>query len=668
MLGCDRIVFRPRGFQRVDAVVAWGRKETAARAREYAERHGVPYVIVEDGFLRSMGLGVSGVPPLSIVLDDLGIYYDAGSPSRLESILQGNGGEKDPLSSPLLLDRASQCIADIRRHRLSKYNDSPFVELESRERPRVLVVDQTEGDLSVKLGLPVDGGFARMLEAAIDENPDADILLKTHPDVASGHKEGYLARVAAHDRVSLLSDPMNPIGLLEQVDKVYAMTSLMGFEALLSGKAVSCFGVPFYAGWGLTDDRVSTPRRKRQRSLSELFAAAYLLYARYVDPESGRRCEAERVIEYLALQRSVCEKNRGTVHCVDFTTWKKGFVPAFLQCPGNRVLFPQNAKALEHAGVTKGSKILVWGSRESSKIESIAKKHGTEIWRMEDGFLRSVGLGSDLVTPVSLVVDRLGIYFDPTRPSELEQILEEGEFTPEELGRAAALRKSIVEHGVSKYNVGGETGVGLGRKTDQTVVLVVGQVEDDASIELGGPGIRRNADLLRAARGACPDAYLIFKPHPDVVSGNRAGAVSLAEAQGWADEVVERGSLAHCLAAADEVHTMTSLVGFEALLRGLRVIVYGQPFYGGWGLTEDRHPHPRRTRRLELDELVTGTLIRYPRYVNWQTGAFTTPERVVDELRQGLAARGGVVPVGVGWARHHLRRAKNYLSGMKHAP
>ncbi|WP_272873649.1 hypothetical protein [Candidatus Accumulibacter phosphatis] len=82
----------------------------------------------------------------------------------------------------------------------------------------------------------------------------------------------------------------------------------------------------------------------------------------------------------------------------------------------------------------------------------------------------------------------------------------------------------------------------------------------------------------------------------------------------------------------DEVHSLTSLTGFEALLRGKKVVCYGQPFYAGWGLTVDLMPPPRRTRTLTLDELVAGVLIMYPAYLSRQTGRFTTPERAVEEL------------------------------------
>src|SRR5687767_10142434 len=86
-LDAEKIVFPPGPLRSVDCMVGWGRKPNTARARRYATRHGLPFVALEDGFLRSVGLGVNGDPPLSIVADELGIYYDATAPSELERIL-----------------------------------------------------------------------------------------------------------------------------------------------------------------------------------------------------------------------------------------------------------------------------------------------------------------------------------------------------------------------------------------------------------------------------------------------------------------------------------------------------------------------------------------------------------------------------------------------------
>jgi len=668
LLGAERVVVRPlRKPADLDAVVGWGEKRNTQLARAWAGLHGVPYWRAEDGFVRSVGLGVNGDPPLSIVLDDLGIYYDARKPSRLERMLVD-----DPLDDVSLLARSKVAIERMVAAGISKYNDAPTGAIDlGPKKKRVLVVDQTFGDLAIACGLADASSFERMLTTAQREHPDAEILVKTHPDVLAGKKRGYLER-AAGPNVRLWAQPATPAALLSQVDHVYVVSSLLGFEALLAGKQVTTFGVPWYAGWGLTDDRAASPaavtafsRRRVKRTREQLVAAAYFRYARYLDPDSGTPCELERVLEFLELQRAMFAKSTGTIFCFGFRFWKQNYVRSYLRSPGNTIVFAGDALDATRRGFSPGCHALVWGQRETAEVRELAARNHVTLWRMEDGFLRSVGLGSDLALPASLVVDRSGIYYDPSQPSDLEQILQTVKFTPAELARARSLREQIVATRISKYNVGGEGAIRV--PPNRRVILCPGQVEDDASILLGCKDVRTNLGLLGAARAAGPDAFIIFKPHPDVLSGNRVGAVDPVAASKLCDHIEDDATLATCLDVADEVHTMTSLVGFEGLIRGRRVVVHGQPFYAGWGLTMDHNPHPRRKRTLTLDELCAGTLLRYPRYLNRASGRFTSPEVVIDQLRVERAAEASTAgsAIKLAWPRRQARKLMQIYRGVR---
>ncbi len=270
--------------------------------------------------------------------------------------------------------------------------------------------------------------------------------------------------------------------------------------------------------------------------------------------------------------------------------------------------------------------ILAWGA---SPIASC-------LAQVEDGFIRSVGLGADLIRPLSWVFDTRGIYFDATHASDLEWLLQNKQFTLAELQRASALRRNVIDAGLSKYNVGAAV---WQRPTNaKRVVLVAGQVETDASIRLGSHTVRTNADLLQAARKLCPQDYLIYKPHPDVLAGLRAGNVLTSQALQWCDEVVTDIDMADLLMQVDAVHVITSLTGFEALLRGVTVTCYGTPFYAGWGLCNEPHVLPaaqaRRTRRLTLDQLVAGALIDYPSYLHPERDVLMTAEEAVELLKK----------------------------------
>jgi capsular polysaccharide export protein len=187
-----------------------------------------------------------------------------------------------------------------------------------------------------------------------------------------------------------------------------------------------------------------------------------------------------------------------------------------------------------------------------------------------------------------------------------------------------------VTENLTKYNVG--TGSWKRPGEAQRVILVPGQVESDASLAYGAPGIRTNMGLLQAVRQYNPEAWVVYKPHPDVLAGLRARGQDEDQALQWCNEQVTDIIMGDLLQQVDEVHTLTSLAGFEALMRGKQVVCYGQPFYSGWGLTSDMIPVARRTRQLTLDELVAGALILYPTYISRTTGRYTTPEQALDEL------------------------------------
>lgn len=570
-------------------IAGWGKKSNTQRARSFALKHGLPYISLEDGFVRSLSLGVSGSPLLSLVVDDLGIYYDSTTPSRLESLILA--GEVSP--------DAGRAMSMIKKHHLSKYNQAPSRELPLQLTTRVLVIDQTLNDISVKLGGADENVFNRMLEAALLEHPQSEILVKTHPDVLAGKKKGYLTNVPLDSRIKLYAEDISPLSLLEQVDKVYVVTSQMGFEALMLRKDVICFGLPWYAGWGLTTDRHADieklkERRNVKRSLEQLFTAGYINYPRYLNPISKKRGDIFDVLNYLAVNKEANDLSRGEVYCLGMSLWKREVLSPFLESPVTKLKFVRKQKS-----IPQGSQVVSWG----------VKYPNPGHWRMEDGFLRSVGLGSDLIRPISLVLDKNGIYYDPFSKSDLDTILQSQKLDSIDLSRAESFKTKYVQLKMSKYNLTrGEFSIDAkGRK----IILVPGQVEDDASIRRGSPIINTNQGLLNTVRENNPEAFIIYKPHPDVVVLNRKGAITNPAV---ADVVITDANIIDLIQASNEVHTMTSLSGFEALLHGKVVHCYGGPFYAGWGLTIDHMKLPHRTRVISLDELVFGAFIKYPRY------------------------------------------------------
>ncbi|WP_095082336.1 capsular polysaccharide biosynthesis protein [Pseudomonas sp. Irchel s3h17] len=602
-------------MEHADCVMAWGRKPSALKAMTEAAKANRPILTLEDGFLRSVGLGADE-PPLSLIVDDIGVYYDASAPSRLEQLIAV------PLDDAATL-RATALQLLWQQQRVSKYNDA---RIEHPDLPAdcVLVADQTFADASLQGAGPSD--FRAMLEAALASFPASTILLKVHPDVVAGRKQGHfdLKALASHPRVQILARNVHPAELLPRMRAVYVMTSQLGFDALLWNVPVRTWGMPFYAGWGLTNDRLPAPSRRQPVSLAQLVHASLVRYPRYVSPETGQPCTPEALINWFGLQRRHRSALPGAIQMVGFSRWKHPLAKLFFDGTAIRFIKPKKRAA-------QGLPVVSWGCKHDAALEA----HPLLVSRVEDGFLRSVGLGAGKARPLSWVVDDLGIYYDATRPSRLERILLNQHFSPELLARAQALRLAICRAGVTKYNLPGNDW--QRPPLAQRVILVTGQVEDDASIRFGAHRIRSNLQLLQAVRERNPEAWVLYKPHPEVLAGTRARGDDEAQTVHWCDEVIGNTPLQQLLETVDEVHVLTSQSGFEALLRGVPVTTYGQPFYAGWGLTRDVDLHPdvqaRRGRQLNLDELVAGTLLLYPTYVSRITNRFTTAEQTLYELQ-----------------------------------
>ena len=494
----------------------------------------------------------------------------------------------------------------------------------------VLIIDQTRGDAAVTQGRADSNTFREMLFHATQDNPGARIVIKTHPETVAGHRAGYfdadtLALAPGAD-ITLLSAPVSPRALLEGAVAVYTVSSQMGFEAILAGHRPHVFGQPFYAGWGLSEDFTPVTRRQRRLTRAQLFAAAMILYPVWYDPCRDRLCPLDEAISALEAQVRAWREDRHGWQASGMRLWKRGAINGFFG--GVTPVRFRDGPARD------GRRAMVWAAKADTAPDRAV--------RVEDGFLRSRGLGADLVPPLSLVCDDLGIYYDPSRDSRLERMIAaRAALRPDQAARARALMAALVARGLSKYNLGQDAPDLRALAAGRRVVLVPGQVEDDASIRLGAGDVRTNAALLAAARAGNPDAFVVYKPHPDVEAGLRPGA--LPEAEGIADLVVTGADPAALMSQVDAVWTMTSLLGFEALIRGRQVVTLGAPFYAGWGLTDHRGPAlPRRQAHVTLEGLVHAALIDYPRYRDPVSGLPCPVEVAVERLAAGEVARGGL--------------------------
>ena len=306
----------------------WGclYNENTNNTLKIALQKNLPVYIWENGFLRSAaGWGSESelgryTHAVSFIIDKVP-YFDATQPNNLETMLN---------NSQLILSkeqkkRARDCINRIVNTHLTKYNHQPIFtpNIGRQGVKKILVIDQAYNDMSIIKGWGDDNTFEMMLQKAREENPDADIIVKTHPDVIAGQRAGYYTAIHSHDNIYVYSSPINPISLVKYVDKIYVCSSQLGFEALMCGKEVHVFGMPFYAGWGLTIDEKSNSRRTNKRSLEEIFYIAYIMYTKYINPDRCGRCEIEDAMNYLLQLRTQFMKENNIVNELDIIEMKE---------------------------------------------------------------------------------------------------------------------------------------------------------------------------------------------------------------------------------------------------------------------------------------------------------------------------------------------------------
>jgi capsular polysaccharide export protein len=400
------------------------------------------------------------------------------------------------------------------------------------------------------------------------------------------------------------------------------------------------FGNAFYCGLGLTDDRHASVTQIGARTAEQLFHAAYIKYCNWYDPFNDEASDFNATALTLATQAAFRRKHQKPQIFVGMRLWKRGFLRRFFKDTAKAPFFIEDPEKAVKAAVRDGADVLVWSGKETVELSDLCARENVTLYRVEDGFLRSVGLGAALIEPVSLALDDLGIYYDPTRESRLERLITRSlALSEHSLQRAEKIKDRMIALKLSKYNLQSETpDIPSGMHT----VLIPGQVEDDQSILKGAGEVKTNLDLVRASRGAFPDSYLIYKPHPDVMAGLRNGGAAAEQITKIADLVLPDADIADLLDRVDCVSTITSLTGFEALLRGKSVTCFGAPFYAGWGLTDDRGSVPeRRHAKPSLHGLIHATLIDYPNYWDPVTGRPCKIETILDRFAEGQVQRKG---------------------------
>ncbi len=607
---------------------SWGMKRSGRFLRNKFKNEKI--VFIEDGFIHSFGTKKKKIP-LSICYDNNGIYYDCNSKNDLNKFVKEKLSKKN-------IYRAKNIIQLWKKYSISKYNFSSFIDPPSY--PYILLVDQTFGDLSLDYGDANENAFKQMFEFAANNWPDHKIVIKSHPDVINYKKKGCIDVFNyPKDNTIVIGDIGQINRLIEFSSAVCVVTSQVGFEALIYGKDVHVFGKPFYSGLGLTiDHNINNEKVDFNITLEQLVFSSLVKYQICIDPRTKKKCQIEEIMQYINLSREVSKFFPRDLEAINLTPWKARQINRFVYpVTGKRVKFFKRFNR-------KMKNIIVWGKNKT--IEKNISKLDNFI-SVEDGFIRSVGLGGDLTPPLSLLFDKKGIHYDASKASDLEDLLQNSSVNNNEIIRARRIIDLIIKLKISKYNLKLTKKITFPKNIkNKEIIGVLGQVESDNSIIYGVPDHtipKTNFALVEQVRKDYPDSYIVYKPHPDTEYGLRAKGKEDEFINLNADLIAYKTSLEDFLNKVDRIAVFTSLGGFEALLRGISVITYGLPFYAGWGLTEDYLKNhkwaKRRTRQLTLEELTFVTLIKYPFYSSMKFNCLTEIENIFHEILESSGKR-----------------------------
>ena len=601
---------------------SWGMKKSGKFFRKNRKKLKVAFL--EDGFIHSFGINKKKIP-LSICYDKNGIYYDFKSKSDLFKIINKELSQKCFL-------RAKNIIKLWKEYSISKYNFPFFIEPPTE--PYILLIDQIYGDLSLEHGAGNESSFKKMFDFAAKNWPNHKIVIKIHPDVINCKKKGCLDKKYYYKKnVEVISKIGQINKLIDFSSAVCVVTSQVGFEALIYGKSVHVFGKPFYSGLGLTIDhlRIKKSRKIKSITLEQLVFSSLVKYQICFDPRTKSRCEIEEIMQFIYNSRKLSQFFPTDLKAINLTPWKARQI--------NRFIYPFTGKRVRPFGrfKSKMQNILVWGKNKkiNNKISNL-----NNFISVEDGFVRSVGLGGELYPPLSLLFDKKGIHYDCSKVSDLEDLLQNSKVNQSEILRARKIIDLINKFKISKYNLSLTKEIELPKNIlNKQIIGILGQVETDNSIIYGVPDdtlTKTNYSLVEQVRKDYPDAYIIYKPHPDTESGLRVKGNKETFICENADLIANKISLEDLFKKVNKIAVFTSLGGFEALIRGISVITYGLPFYAGWGLTEDKlNNHiwaKRRTRKLTIDELTFICLVKYPFYSSVKFNCPTEIENIFDEI------------------------------------
>lgn len=421
-----------------------------------------------------------------------------------------------PALSPYDFEDVQELLGQVVNQKIGteKYvpDASPYKLFTPGGRKRIVIIEQSrKTKLELRKVFAAEETFLQMVRDAKEQHPGAAFFLLQPPSVLSGKKKGYLKKFAQENGIQIISEQVSSFSILAQADEVYTVSAKIGIDAVLLGKTVHCYGMPYYAGWGLTKDKVICVRRNIKVKREELFAALCLFFTRYLHPITKEPSHFQAIVRLILLQRPPLFENKRFIACIHFDEKQKAFF----------------SKMYKHADIHF--------MKEQQGIEAASNNRGMIYTAIEptDQLKKDCGnIPLVYVRPGSF--DRLynqqklvSLSFEGGPYPPLEKILQIKSMTEHDLLRARLLRQFLLELSSFREHFDYED-----VKEGQDVIVIIGNADlapkkmpESVSLQHGISGnldkkgrpyhsfalpLSDDGKLIEYIRRQRPDAYIIY--------------------------------------------------------------------------------------------------------------------------------------------------------------
>ena len=614
-------------------VAGWGYRPSGIKAKSLALNKNKRYLSLEEGFIAKIPY-LNDNTLISLAVDSVAPYFDTTEKTDLESLLIRIKKEDLPSNLNFLFEKWKE----LNPKKYLNIEEQFALDLYPVNSKYVVIIDQISGDASLNEEIVGKRPFKRLLDFIVNNYPEMNVLIKKHPKEGSRNflksKKSAIAAELKHFKslkVSFLSANFEIDLLRNQIQEVLVVNSLMGAELLLKGYNVRTFGSPWYSGWGLTEDEGLCERKQKIKKIisrEELFYCAYVQYNKYVHPVTRKKCCFSDILEHLELQKKVINRFPRKLAVLNAQKWKKPYYDKFMQFSTLRYISEKDLHTLK-----REEGLISWGQRFNQSHLDYLRRKGFKVYQCEDGFLRSFGLGCEFTKPFSLSFDDKGLYANPKLGSSLAESISHS-LNCAQAKEARLFIKLFRSLKLTKYmsigsSLSNELLDLLVKNNEKRILLVCGQVSDDVSFLNSDFNLLTFQNLVNQLKKENPHSFLIYRPHPDCFKGIRQGEVDLE----GADFIDIKSNISSLIDLSDEVHVVNSLTGVEALMLGKKVVCWGNSWYSGRGLTEDKNSLITKKEPVSLEQLVYIAYIYNPIYFDYSSNQYTSVFNLLEVIK-----------------------------------